>query len=126
MQWTAVRANGGHRANPLETSALANHLNDGTSTPGGQLLGRIQDPRKEHPRAKAKAFFLASAFKGHTHGMCRFPGEGVELELQMPACTTATAMPDLSCICDLHHSSRQHGILNPPRGQGSNAHPHGY
>ena len=27
--------------------------------------------------------------------------------------TTATAMPDLSCICDLHHSSWQHQILNP-------------
>ena len=22
-------------------------------------------------------------------------------------------MPDLSCICDLHHSSQQHRILNP-------------
>ena len=27
------------------------------------------------------------------------PRVGVELELQLPACTTAT--PDLSCICDL-------------------------
>jgi len=27
--------------------------------------------------------------------------------------TTATAMPDLSHICDLHHSSRQRQILNP-------------
>ena len=26
--------------------------------------------------------------------------------------TTAPAMPDLSCICDLHHRSRQHPILN--------------
>ena len=25
----------------------------------------------------------------------------------------ATAMPDLSCICELHHSSQQHQILNP-------------
>ena len=30
----------------------------------------------------------------------------VKSELQLPACTTATTMQDLSCICDLHHSSR--------------------
>ena len=36
----------------------------------------------------------------------------VELKLQLMAYTTATAMPDLSHICNLHHSSRQHWILN--------------
>ena len=41
------------------------------------------------------------------------PRLGVELELQLPAYTTATAMPDLSCICELHHSSQQCQILNP-------------
>ena len=41
------------------------------------------------------------------------PRQGVESELQLPAYTTATAMPDLSQICDLPHSSRQHQILNP-------------
>ena len=35
------------------------------------------------------------------------PRLGVELEMQLPNYTTATAMPDLSCICNLHHSSRQ-------------------
>ena len=30
---------------------------------------------------------------------------GVQLELQLPAYTTATATLDPSCICDLHHSS---------------------
>ena len=39
----------------------------------------------------------------------------VQLELQLPAYTTATAMQDLSWICDLHCSSRQHQILNPMR-----------
>ena len=38
---------------------------------------------------------------------------GVELELQLLAYTTATAIPDLSRIYDLHHSSGQHQILNP-------------
>ena len=37
----------------------------------------------------------------------------VESELQLPACTTATAMPDPSCVCDLCHSSQQCRILNP-------------
>ena len=41
------------------------------------------------------------------------PRLGVELELQLLVTATATATPDLSCICDLHHSSRQHQILNP-------------
>ena len=37
----------------------------------------------------------------------------VNLELQLPAYATATAMGDLSHVCDLHHSSWQHRILNP-------------
>ena len=41
------------------------------------------------------------------------PRLGVELKLQLPAYTTATAMRDLSHICDLHHSSQQRQILNP-------------
>ena len=38
---------------------------------------------------------------------------GVKSELQLSAYTTATAMPDPSCVFDLHHSSRQHRILDP-------------
>ena len=41
------------------------------------------------------------------------PRIGVQLELQPPAYVTTTAMPDLSCVCDLHHSSWQCHILNP-------------
>ena len=36
----------------------------------------------------------------------------VELELQLAAYAPATATVGLSCICDLHHSSRQCWILN--------------
>ena len=43
------------------------------------------------------------------------PRLGVKSELQLPAYTTATATPDLSCICELHHTYT---------GQGSNPHPH--
>ena len=38
---------------------------------------------------------------------------GLESELQLLAYITATATPDLSHPCKLHHSLRQHQILNP-------------
>ena len=41
------------------------------------------------------------------------PRLGVESELQLPAYTTATPIPDLSHVCDLHHSSQPHWILDP-------------
>ena len=43
------------------------------------------------------------------------PRLGVKSELQLLAYTTATAIQDLSRVCDLHHSSRQCQILNPLR-----------
>ena len=43
------------------------------------------------------------------------PRLGAELKLQLQAYTTATATPDPSLACDLHHSSRQCQILNPRR-----------
>ena len=36
----------------------------------------------------------------------------VKSELQLLAYTTATATPDLSRVCDLHHSLQQCWILN--------------
>ena len=42
------------------------------------------------------------------------PRLGVESELQLQACTTATAMWDPRHICDLHHSSQQCQIFNLP------------
>ena len=38
-----------------------------------------------------------------------------ESELQLPASTTATAMQDLSHICELHRTLQHHQILNPLR-----------
>ena len=52
---------------------------------------------------------------------------GVESELQLSTYATDTAMPDLNHICDLHHSSWQHRMLNhlsEPRG--ANPHPQGH
>ena len=44
------------------------------------------------------------------------PGLGAESELQLPAYTGATATPEPSHICDLHHSLQwQHWIFNPLR-----------
>ena len=40
------------------------------------------------------------------------PRLGVQLELQLPAYTTATVMPDPSHVCDLHCTC-QYQILNP-------------
>ena len=39
------------------------------------------------------------------------PRPGVESELQLPAYATATAMQDLSYVCDLQHSSQQGRFL---------------
>ena len=41
-----------------------------------------------------------------------------ELELQPQVYTIATAMRDLSSVCDLHHSSQQCQILNHRAGPG--------
>ena len=54
-------------------------------------------------------------FKGFTWGIWSSQAR-VKLELQLPAYATTTSMPDLSCICNLHCSSRQCWILNPLSG----------
>ena len=43
------------------------------------------------------------------------PRLGVESERQLPASTTATAMPDANHICTLCHRLQQRRILNPLR-----------
>ena len=43
----------------------------------------------------------------------KVPGLWVKSELQLPAYTTATATRNPSRICDPHHSSWQHRVLNP-------------
>ena len=57
--------------------------------------------------------FLFTYFLGLDLQPMEVPRLVVQLELQFPAYATATATRDLSCICHLHHSSRQHWILNP-------------
>ena len=58
-------------------------------------------------------YFFFFAFLGPYLRHMEVPRLGVESQLQLPAYTTATAMPDLNCICDPHHSSWQSRVLNP-------------
>ena len=43
------------------------------------------------------------------------PSLRIESELHLLVYTIATETEDLSCVCNLHHSSWQHWILNPLR-----------
>ena len=61
-------------------------------------------------------FFVVVVFLGPHPRHMEVPRLEAESELQLPAPTTATAMQDLSRICDLHQSSRQHRKLNPLSG----------
>ena len=53
--------------------------------------------------------FLLGPHPGHME----VPGLGGDLELQLPAYTTATATWDPIHVCDLHLSSRRRRILHP-------------
>ena len=57
--------------------------------------------------------YLYSFFFGLHQWHMEVPRPGVESGLQLPAYPSATAMSDLSCICNLQHSSWQCQILNP-------------
>ena len=59
------------------------------------------------------SYFFFFCFLGLHPWHMEIPRLGVESELQLPVCTTATAISDPSRICDLHHSAQQCQILNP-------------
>ena len=56
-------------------------------------------------------FFLFFFMATHLWHM-EVPRPGVEPELQLLACTMATATLDLICVCKLHRSLQQHQILS--------------
>ena len=57
-------------------------------------------------------FFLFFSFlRWHLWHM-EFPGLGVESKLQLYVGYGATAIPDPSCLCNLHHSLQQSWIIN--------------
>ena len=69
---------------------------------------KIKGPEQFHSGEEIRKFLFLGLHPWHTE-VSRL---GVELELQPPTHPTATAMPDPSLVCDLHHSSRQLGIPN--------------
>ena len=73
--------------------------------------GNVHIPRGTAQKNKNKktTFFFLGLHPWHVE-VLRL---GVKSELQLPAYNIAIAMPDLSCVCDLHYSSRQHRILDP-------------
>ena len=66
----------------------------------------------ESPSLCLRIFFFFFFLGPHLQHM-EVPRLGVESELLELAYATATAMPDLSRICDLHYSLRQRWIFNP-------------
>lgn len=64
------------------------------------------------PGLKSFFFFLKFYFLGLHSWQMEVPRLAIKSELQLPAYATATAMLDLSCVCDLHHSLWQCWILN--------------
>ena len=63
---------------------------------------------------ESTSFWLFSGLTWWWH--VEVPRQGiqpVELELQLPAYVTATTT-GIRAACDLHHSTWQHRILNPP------------
>ena len=65
--------------------------------------------------------FLLSRVVSLAHGSPQARGQ-IKSDLQLPAYTTAIAVPDLSCVWDLHHSWWQCQILNPLSKTGDQIH----
>ena len=59
--------------------------------------------------------FLSFVFLGLRPQHMEVPRLAVQSELLLPAYARATATPDPSCACKLHHTSQQRRILNPLR-----------
>ena len=103
---------------PLYLSSVVNpcHLLQFLFT-ATRIAYRPPGPGTDPVRAEAKTFVTTVAtldplFLGLQVWSMKVPRPGVELELYLPAYTTATPMPDLSHICDLHYSSQQRPIRN--------------
>ena len=68
---------------------------------------------RDHLYLVLESFLFLFFFLGPHPWHMEVPRLGVLSKLWLPASVTATATQDLSCICDLHHCSQQHQILNP-------------
>ena len=73
------------------------------------------------------SFYFILSFQCYTHFIWMFPGQGSNMELELPAYATAMATWDPSHVYDLHHSSQQCWILNSlSKVRDLNTRPHGY
>ena len=66
--------------------------------------------------SEEQVLFLLFLWGGSTPQHMEVLRLGVELELQLPAYTTASAKGDPSHSCNLQHSSQQHWIVDPLSG----------
>ena len=74
-------------------------------------VGLKKTTKQKPPQSFIIIFFLLGPCLQH-RDITRL---GVESELHLQAYARATAMPDLTCICDLEHGLWSRGLLNPPR-----------
>ena len=77
------------------------------------VLRRTELPSGCQEKALFFFLFFFFVFLGLNLWHMEIPRLGIKSELQLLAYTTATAMQDLRCVCDLHHSSQQCWVLNP-------------
>ena len=80
---------------------------------GRELLQQLCIRRKSNKKAFWGFFCFCFCFLGPHLRHTQVLKLGVELELQLPAYITATAMQDPSLIFDLHQSSQQCRIPDP-------------
>ena len=69
------------------------------------LRASAPNPCMENMHLRGIGFFIPPFLGLHLQHM-EIPRIGVEWQLQLPAYPTATAKPDLSHVCNLHHSSQ--------------------
>ena len=93
------------------SSTLSSNLLSGLlfHTLNGNLGRSHSSPRPS--KLQAWSYLVFFFFLGLHLKHMELPKQGVEMDLQLPAIVTAT--PDPSHVCNLHHSSQQHKILNP-------------
>ena len=79
----------------------------------GQFILRSKDLETSSLKLCFWFLFFFFLFRATPAAYGEVPRLRVQSELQLPDHTRATATQDPSHICDLHHISRQHQILNP-------------
>ena len=91
---------------------MYNELFKGMQVIGPQVICS-QSTVQQYSLCAYSFFFFFFSFLGPHPWHMGVPRLGVKSELQLLVYTTATATPDPSLVCDLHHSSQHHQILDP-------------